>query len=129
MNNSYIPETLKQSIITPLHKGGSKSEAANYRPVALTSHIIKIYEKVIRKRLTDYLKSIDGLNKNQHGFRSGRSCLTQLLAHYDTIISLLEEGYNVDVIYLDFAKAFDKVDHNILLRKTQSLGIQGKTLK
>ena len=129
MNNSYIPETLKQSIITPLHKGGSKSEAANYRPVALTSHIIKIYEKVIRKRLTDYLESIDGLNKNQHGFRSGRSCLTQLLAHYDTIISLLEEGYNVDVIYLDFAKAFDKVDHNILLRKTQSLGIQGKTLK
>ena len=129
MINSHIPETLKLSIITPLHKGGSKSEAANYRPVALTSHIIKIYEKAIRKRITVYLESIDGLNKNQHGFRSGRSCLTQLLAHYDNIICLLEEGHNVDVIYLDFAKAFDKVDHNILLKKAHALGIQGKTLK
>ncbi len=129
MRTSHIPQSLKNSIITPLHKGGSKSEASNYRPIALTSHIIKIYEKVIRKRLTQYLESTDGLNKNQHGFRSGRSCLTQLLAHYDNIINLLEDGHNVDVIYLDFAKAFDKVDHNLLLRKCQALGIQGQTLK
>ena len=59
------------------------------------------------------------LNKNQHGFRSGRSCLTQLLAHHDNIISLLEDGMNVDVVYLDFAKAFDKVDHNLVLKKAR----------
>ena len=129
MKTSYIPQSLQTSIITPLHKGGNKSEAANYRPVALTSHIIKIYEKVIRKHLTAYLESTGGLNKNQHGFRAGRSCLTQLLAHYDNIITLLEDGFNVDTIYLDFAKAFDKVDHNILLKKALTLGINGKTLK
>jgi hypothetical protein len=89
MKTSYIPQSLRTSIITPLHKGGNKSEAANYRPIALTSHIIKIYEKVIRKHLTAYLELTGGLNSNQHGFRAGRSCLTQLLAHYDKIITLL----------------------------------------
>ena len=69
------------------------------------------------------------MNNNQHGFRKGRSCLTQLLAHQDAIISLLEEGANADVIYLDFAKAFDKVDHNLVLKKAQSFGIDGQLLK
>jgi hypothetical protein len=88
--------------------GGSKSEAANYRPVALTSHLIKIYEKILRSKLAAYLDSKNSLNKNQHGFRKGRSCLSQLLAHHDNIMNLIEQGYNVDVVYLDFAKAFDK---------------------
>ena len=114
METGNIPQSLKTSIIPPIHKGGSKSEAANYRPVALTSHLIKTFEKVLRKRMTKFLDDNDKLNKNQHGFRTGRSCLTQLLAHYDNIISLLEDG--------------QKVDHNILLRKLQQLGIQGKTL-
>ena len=129
MEVGSIPDSLKSSIIPPIHKGGNKSEAANYRPVALTSHIIKIYEKVLRNRLADYLDSNNSFNKNQHGFRKGRSCLTQLLSHHDNIINLLEQGYNVDVVYLDFAKAFDKVDHNILLHKLKNLGIDGKTLK
>ena len=128
MSIGQIPERLKFSIITALHKGGSKSDPANYRPVALTSHIIKIYEKTVRKRITRFMEECNSFNKNQHGFRAGRSCLTQLLAHYDNIISQLEEGHNVDVIYLDFAKAFDKVDFNILLHKLEKHGIQGKLL-
>jgi hypothetical protein len=58
--------------------------------------------------LAAYLDSKNSLNKNQHGFRKGRSCLSQLLAHHDNIMNLIEQGYNVDVVYLDFAKAFDK---------------------
>ena len=65
-------------------------------------------------------------NESQHGFRSGRSCLSQLLEHYDTVLSILEDGANADVVYLDFAKAFDKVDHRIVLNKIQKLGIHGK---
>ena len=129
MEVGNIPSSLKSSIIPPIHKGGNKSDAANYRPVALTSHMIKIYEKVIRNRLANHLDNNNSLNKNQHGFRKGRSCLTQLLAHHDNIMNLLEQGYNVDVVYLDFAKAFDKVDHNILLHKLKNLGINGKTLR
>ena len=64
-------------------------------------------------------------NKSQHGFRGGRSCLSQLLAHFDHITTCLEKGYGVDVVYLDFAKAFDKLDHGITLYKLKSLGIHG----
>ena len=128
METSYIPSSLKLNLITPNHKGGSKSIAANYRPVALTSHLIKIYEKVLRKKIAAFLASNDLFNKNQHGFRSGRSCLTQLIAHHDHILSLLEEGLNVDVVYLNFAKAFDKVDHNLVLKKAQAMGIDGQLL-
>ena len=65
-------------------------------------------------------------NDNQHGFRSGRSCLSELIAHYDNILELLEQGIPVDTVYLDFAKAFDKVDHHCLLQKLSDTGIGGK---
>ena len=64
-------------------------------------------------------------NPSQHGFRAGRSCLSQLLSHYEHILQLMEDGHEVDVIYLDFAKAFDKVDFDILLKKLHSLGVRG----
>ena len=70
---------------------------------------------------------IHGLfNPSQHGSRLGRSCLSQLIAHVDTILELLANGQNVDVIYIDFAKAFDKVDFNVTLKKIHDLGITGK---
>ena len=65
------------------------------------------------------------LNPSQHGFRAGRSCLSQLLSHFETITKILEDGDNVDVIYLDFAKAFDKVDFLVTLKKIKHLGITG----
>jgi hypothetical protein len=65
-------------------------------------------------------------NPHQHGFRVGRSCLSQLVSHFDNIIHNLEQGHNVDVVYLDFSKAFDKVDFLITLRKINALGIKGK---
>eukprot|EP00794_Sanderia_malayensis_P011704 gene11704-12922_t len=128
LQNNVIPKVLKHAIITPLHKGGSRSVPANYRPVALTLHLIKIFEKVVRKHMTFYLEENDLLNDNQHGFRAGRSCLSQLLEHYDSILSHMLNGDNVDVIYLDFAKAFDKVDFRIALSKAQRLGIRGNTI-
>ena len=66
------------------------------------------------------------MNPNQHGYRSGRSCLCQLLEHRNKILEELEKSNNVDVIYLDFSKEFDKVDHGILLNKLEKIGINGK---
>ena len=66
---------------------------------------------------------------HQHGFRKKRSCLTQLIDHVDNILKTLNDGNEVDVIYLDYAKAFDKVDHQILLAKAKRYGIKGKTLQ
>ena len=102
--------------------------AANYRPIALTSHLIKIFEKVIRNNLVDFFHENNLFNNSQHGFRVGRSCLSQLLAYHDKIISMLENGFNVDTVYLDFAKAFDKVDHRIVIKKLSILSVRGKVL-
>ena len=129
MSTGEIPSILKLGNIVPIHKGGSKGEAKNYRPVALTSHIIKIFEKVIRNHIVSHLEENGLLNPGQHGFRAGRSCLSQLLAHFETITQILEEGDNVDVVYLDFSKAFDKVDFQIILRKLNLLGITGNVGK
>ena len=126
MLTGEIPSILKMGHIVPIHKGGSKGEAKNYRPVALTSHIIKIFEKVFRNHMVSHLEENGLLNPGQHGFRSGRSCLSQLLAHFETITQILEDGDNVDVVYLDFSKAFDKVDFLITLKKLKLLGITGK---
>ena len=123
------PSLLKLSHIIPIHKGDHRGVAANYRPIALTSHFVKLFEKVLRNKLVTYLEDNNLLNPSQHGFRRGRSCLSQLLAHYDQILTLLEQGMNVDTIYLDFAKAFNKVDHRIILAKLSLLGIGGNILK
>ena len=128
MKTSHIPHCYKKQTITPVHKKGPKSKAANYRPISLTSHIIKIFERIIRKAIVNHLEKNHLLYKHQHGFLKGRSCLTQLLKHIDTILHNLLNGHDTDSIYLDFSKAFDKVDHNILLSKLYSYGIRGKLL-
>ena len=89
---------------------------------------MKIFERIIRKRIVYYIESNGLFNSSQHGFRGGRSCLSQVLQHYDTIISITEsnKNANVDIVYIDFAKAFDKVDIDILLNKVSKLGIGGK---
>ena len=78
--------------------------------------------------MVKFLDENNVFNANQHGFRAGRSCLSQLLTHYDNILSILESGINVDTVYLDFAKAFDKVDHSIVLKKLSLIGIRGNIL-
>ena len=83
-------------------------------------------ERVIRGYLQSYLEEGDLLTPHQHGFRPGRSCLSQLLQHYDAILSALENEDNVDVIYLDYAKAFDKLDLNILAKRLKGKGIDGQ---
>ena len=126
MSTGTVPNFYKTSHIAPLHKKGSRVIAANYRPVSLTSHVIKIYERVLRKQMVAHLEENNLLNSKQHGFRSGKSCLTQLLLHFDDIIESLSNGDDMDAIYLDYAKAFDKVDHQLLLSKLQLYGFHSK---
>ena len=126
LEDGSIPSLLKLAHVIPVHKGGSRGIPANFRPVSLTSHIMKTFERVIRQSLVSHLEANQKLNPRQHGFRNRRSCLSQLLEHHDRILSFLEDGHNVDSIYLDFAKAFDKVDIGILCHKIRQMGISGK---
>lgn len=80
---------------------------------------------MICKQLQHFLESSGLLNNSQHGFRKGQSCLTQLLSHYDQVLKALEEGGNCDTVYLDYAKAFDKVDVGLLLQCLKDKGITG----
>ena len=129
LDSGWVPAKLKQSYVVPIFKKGNRSFPQNYRPISLVSHISKIFEKVVVKALTSYLNDLDLFNKQQHGFRSGRSCLSQLIEHHQQVAAILETRGNVDVVYLDFAKAFDKVDYGILLQKLKSMGICGLLLK
>ena len=121
-----VPKYYKTSYVTPLFKKGNRVEASNYRPISLTSHIIKIYERILRQKIVYYLEANNLLCHNQHGFRSGRSCLTQLLSHFDDILNGFTNNVDTDSIYLDYAKAFDKVDHNLLLSKLRLYGFNPK---
>ena len=85
--------------------------------MALTSHIVKVFERVVRIALVRHLEDSRLLPDGQHGFRALRSTLTQLLSYWDTILGELEQGNGVDAIYTDFSKAFDKVETGVLLHK------------
>ena len=118
-----VPEKLKEGIVAPIFKGGNKSEPSNYRTVVLTSHVSKLFERVVAGQLVRHLELGRYISPNQHGFRQGRSCSSQLLQHYYDVLRGLESGCDVDVIYLDFSKAFDKVDLGLLLCKLRSIGV------
>ena len=126
LSSGDIPGVLKLAFVTPIHKKDSRSDPANFRPVSLTSHLIKTLERLVRKGLVNYLERNQLMDVNQHGSRSGKSTLSQLLEHQDEILTALENGENLDAVYLDFSKAFDKCDHGILLHKMKRLNIKGK---
>ena len=128
LDRGIVNACYKSSIITPLYKKDSRSLPGNYRPISLTSHIIKIFERVLRKKLVDYLENNGFMCANQHGFRSGHSCLTQLLHHFDDVFHALANNQDFDSIYLDYAKAFDKVDHRLLIKKLHLYGISDNVI-
>ena len=129
MSAGIVPNFYKMGYVSPLFKKGNKCEAGNYRPVTLTSHVIKVYERVLRKHMVDFLETNSLLTDKQHGFRSSRSCLTQMLDHFDDIYEGFTRGKDTDSIYLDYAKAFDKVDLKLLVSKLQRYGFHEKLIR
>ncbi|KAL5258599.1 hypothetical protein ACHWQZ_G009170 [Mnemiopsis leidyi] len=122
-----LPDIWKSASVVALFKKGTKSDPLNYRPVSLTCILCKVYEKLVREHLLDFLE--ERISKHQHGFVKGKSCLSNLLETFDNILNLLDEGVPVDLLYFDFSKAFDTVPHFRLLSKLEGFGIKGKVLE
>ena len=115
-----VPGVWRHANVVPIFKGGDKKQAGNYRPVSLTSICCKMLEHIVVSHILSVLG--DQLHRNQHGFRKGLSCTTQLATVHD-IWSMVDEGCTVQAVILDFSKAFDKVLHGRLLAKLVDIGL------
>ena len=113
--------------VSPIHKKGSKKLTFNFRPVSLTSMVGKLLERLINQAIMiAHMSQHNLINDTQHGFLPKRSCQTNLLLYLELLTSCIDKGLDIDVLYLDFAKTFNKVPHKRLLKKVQAHGVCGK---
>ena len=126
--SGVIPQDWKTASVVPIFKKGSRTDAANYRPVSLTSIPCKIMESLIKASMSSFLEENKTITDRQHGFMKNRSCLTNLLECFENWTQALDEGFEVDVVYLDYRKAFDSVPILRLIEKLKTYGLKGKVL-
>ena len=107
MGEGEVPGIWRKANVCPIFKKGTKGDPANCRPVSLTCVVGKVMESLIRDELVAHLERFNLIRGSQHGFMGGRSTTTNLLVYLETLTRLINEGHCVDVLYLDFAKAFD----------------------
>jgi len=119
----------KEAKVIPIFKGGQRCAPSNYRPVSLTSQIRKIFEAVVQDQVVEFLDKHKLIRDSQHGFRKSCLCLTNLFLFLDQVLSRVDEGACMDIVFLDSAKAFDKVPHGRLVEKLRKHGIGGKLLR
>lgn len=128
MTTGEFPDKMKQARVSALHKGGSFDDLNNYRPISILSIFSKIAEHIINKRITGFLNTHNIITKEQYGFCKNKSVETALLGIKEEILENIENKLYTLGIFLDFRKAFDCVQHELLLRKLPFYGIRGIAL-
>lgn len=115
--------------MTPIFKKGRSELVENYRPVSLTSQVCRVFERIISTNITEFMEHHNQIHDSQHGFLKGRSCLTNLITLREEVTASIDRGSPVDIVYLDFSKAFDKVPHRGLILKLRALGLPKLTVE
>ncbi|XP_025833181.1 uncharacterized protein LOC112905276 [Agrilus planipennis] len=128
LDKGTIPENWRRATITPIFKKGSRHLASNYRPISLTSATCKVLERLLAKEILEFALQKGIIPPQQHGFVPGRSISSNMLLCLDDWAKAVDSGIPVDIVYLDFSKAFDKVPQRRLLQKLHHLEIRGKLL-
>jgi hypothetical protein len=123
-----LPSDWRLANVIPIFKKGARTTCTNYRPISLTSTCCKVAERIVKEAVLAHIEKNQLLNNSQHGFLPRRSCLTSLLLFFELLTNNVEQGLDTNVIYIDFAKAFDSVPHGRLLYKLKSFGICGAVL-
>ena len=127
LRTNTFPTKWKESIICPIPKSGTKNEIQNFRPVSILSPFAKVLETILYNRILNHVKP--AISAYQHGFLKHRSCTTNLAIVTDYIAKELDKGGQVDVIYTDLSKAFDKVNHDVLLQKLASFNFSKRAIE
>ena len=125
LEHGIFPKQLKIANLIPIFKSGEVENLGNYRPVSLLTTVSKVYERAFYNRLLSFITKYKILYELQFGFRKSHSTHMAVIKLLDTIISNLDKGNFSAAIFLDFSKAFDTVNHHILLNKLDHYGIRG----
>lgn len=124
--SGIFPSKWKIAKVVPIHKNDSSDQISNYRPISILSSLAKIFESLVCPYIQTHLKLY--LSEAQHGFFKSRSTTTNLVPFTELLVQAIDSGYQADVIYTDFSKAFDEVSHRILIRKLEAYGVIGSML-
>ena len=128
MSKGCYPNLLKIAKISPVFKAADRQNPTNFRPISILSSLSKIFEKILHKRIMGFLLTTNQITEQQFGFQPKRSTIEALVGNVGRIRRLLDSIMNVLGLFLDVSKAFDTVDHGILLKKSENYGIRGIAL-
>jgi hypothetical protein len=128
LEQGIMPDILKISRITPVDKGGESTDPSNYRPISTLYSFAQIFEKLVYSQVLNYFEKQNILSKFQFGFRKGRSTEQAIVELTDNLKKAIDKNIYTCGVFLDFSKAFDTVNHQILLKKLEAYGIRGLPL-
>lgn len=124
----YFPSVFKTSIVIPVFKSGDRQEILNYRPISLITNFAKVIEKILKIRITNYIKKYELISNMQYGFQQGKSTQDAIVSLTERIYSALDEGKPSLCVFVDLAKAFDTVSHKLLINTLEDMGFRNNAL-